>query len=500
MQDENTVLARKYASDLSIPEELAQILAQRFPVYRDAKSFLNPDIKDLYPPDTIPDIETAADIIIESIKKNEGLLIYSHDDVDGYTAAAVMYKTLKEISRDTEKLFVYPVVREKDGYILNPDVLDDFKKRGVELVITVDFGISNRENFTIARTRGLKLVVCDHHETRNTDFPVPAVDPKRPDSNYPFRELAGVGVSFKLAQFLYQKVFKLSADEFYRLKKDFFVLVMLGTFSDRVTLLQENRIFCTCGMEILKKRELPWTGLFRKDNELTINQITEEIIPTLASAAYCNPQYGVDFLIKDDRKYLNAILEELKTTTGERRRGADRLFREAVSAAKILPEIVVSIVPFSKQHYLGVVASRMKSRFKRTAVVIGLKDEKCFGELRSYNLDLYKMLQSFQELFQDFGGHKSAAGFTMVKENLDRFVEAVIRYVSDDGDSTTENNEATLKKEKPVFLDKSNVHILKPLLPFGEGNPPPVLTDGINFYTIDNRLRIIDRGIDNGES
>ncbi len=488
------ILAQKYASDFSIPLELAQIVAKWLPEYNEARVFLFPDVKYFHNPETIPDIELATDEIIKSLNKKESILIYCHDDPDGYTSAAIMYKTLNDLRRtDNESIFVYSVIREKDGYILNPDVLRDYKQKGVKLVVTVDFGISSGENFRIAKDEGLKLVVCDHHEIKSTNFSVPAVDPKRPDSKYPFRELAGVGVSFKLAQSLYQKAFNLNPDEFYNLKKDFFPLTMLGTISDRVILREENRIFCAHGLKIFNRIDEPWIRYFRKGGEISITQIAGEIIPIISSAAYIKPKYGIDVLVSNDINYVTKTMEKLKGGIAIRRRGIELLFKETLSAASIFPGVVVSIIPFSGQRYLGSVSARLRDYYQRTSTVIGIRNGKCFGELRSNDINLYEMLHHFRQFFLDFGGHRKAAGFTMLRQNLDKFMDEVVKYISDCKESLL--NEYHTSEDVPVFfLNKSNINILAPLAPFGEGNLAPVLTDGVSVYTIDNKFNIIEKG------
>jgi len=489
----NQMLAQKYASDFSIPLELAQIVAQRFPGYDDAKRFLFPDINHLHDSESMPDIKRATTEIIESIKKGEGILIYCHDDVDGYTSAVITYKTLKDLGQEDCPLYIYPIIREKDGYVLNPEILREYKQKGVKLILTVDFGISNAENFRIAEEVGLKLIVCDHHETNVTNFPVPAVDPKRIDSKYPFCELAGVGVAFKLAQSLYQKAFNLTAAEFYSLKKGFFPIVLIGTISDRVMLREENRVFCFQGLRVLSKLDEPWIRFFRQEGEINLAKITGEIIPVIASAAYVDPNLGVGIFLSHDEHYVAEAVARLKLVDAERKQAIESLFKEAISAAKIFPKIVISVIPFSKQHHLGSVSSRLKEYLKRTSVVIGLQNGKCFGELRSYGVNLYKMLYHLSDLFLDFGGHQKAAGFSMRQENLDKFIEEAVRYVADHGDEMlSEYSSSSAKPE--VFLNKPDINVLSPLMPFGEGNPAPLLTDGFSIYTIDNKFNIIEQG------
>jgi len=383
------------------------------------------------------------------------------------------------------RIYSYPIVREKDGYILNPSVLKDYQKKGVKLIITVDFGISNPLNFSVAQKLGLKLVVCDHHETTFKSFSAPAVDPKRDDSQYPFRELAGVGVTFKLAQSLYQYAFNLTPEEFYSLKREFFSLLLIGTIADRVALIEENRIFCNYGLRIINEISTGWINFFKKNGELKLSHITTEIIPILASAAYTDPNLGINMLTKSEDEVAE-IVENLKGALQIRRSEADKLFQEAVSASKNYDHIVISVIPFTKQHYLGSVAARLKDYFKKTTIVIGCKDGKCYGELRSFNLDLYKMLYEFRPLFIDFGGHKKAAGFSMPEENLDTLIQNLTCYTT----------KSPIKQEcnginPEAFLDRSCVAILSPLAPFGEANPAPILIDNSGCYTIDNSFNII---------
>lgn len=490
--DGDQVLARKYASDFSIPFALAHIVARRFPVYGDAKKFLFPQLSHLHEPGSIPDMATATEEILRSVQNGEGILIYSHDDVDGHTSAAIMYQTLIDLYRkDPCLIYVYPIIREQDGYLLNPRVLRDYKQKGVGLIVTVDFGISNAENFRIAENEGLKLVVCDHHETGSTDFPVPAVNPKRIDSQYPFRELAGVGVTFKLAHSLYHRAFGLTTEEFFSLKKTFFPLVLIGTISDRVLLREENRVFCVHGLKVAQHIDEPWVKFFKGGKDIDVARITGEIIPILASATYIDPNLGLRILVNRDEAHIAEAVAQLKIADTERKEAVELLFRETLAAAKIFPNLVIAVIPFSRQQHLGPVSSRLREYLKRTSVVIGVQNEKCFGELRSYGVNLYEMLNSVSELFLDFGGHRKAAGFSMRQENLDTFIERVVTYVENSGDD--ESNDTVPTPE--AFLHKSDISILSPLMPFGEGNPAPVVTDGVNVYTIDNKFNIVEYGV-----
>jgi len=494
--DRDEFLAQKYAVDFDIPIELAQILSRRYPEYHKAKEFLFPDITHLHHPDTMPDIETATEEIIKTVNDGQGILIYCHDDPDGYTSAAIIYKTLLDLHRGgKEQFFIYPIIREKDGYILNLEVLRGYQAKGVRLLITADFGISNPENFRIAKDEGLKLVVCDHHETDATKFLAPAVDPKRCDSNYPFRELAGVGVCFKLSQAIYQKAFKLKPAEFYNLKKEFFAIAMVGTIADRVIMVGENRILCHHGLKIINELNNHWVRFLKNGKDFNIARVNLEIIPILVSAANLDPSLGIKILISDNFGEVSEIIEKLKGVDENRKKEIDDLFQEAISASKTFSKLVISVLPLSKIHYLGVVSSRLRDYFQRTAVAIGIKEGKCYGEFRSYDIDSYKLLQQMSSLFLDFGGHIKAAGFSMKEENLDKFIEKANDYAQKFITESTISQGLNGIKKPEAFLDKSQISILTPLMPFGDGNPAPVLTDGVDQYTIDNKFNIINKGI-----
>ncbi len=489
------ILPQKYANDFNIPVELACIISKRFPDYDEARRFLFPKIEQLNNPLELPDIEKAIEILIEGIKNNEDILIYAHDDPDGYTSATILYQTLVDIRRKGKpEIFIYPINREKDGYVLNPLVLKEYVGKGVKILVSVDFGISNPQNFEIAREMGLKLIICDHHETEMNEFPVPAVDPKRKDSKYPFRELAGVGVTLKLCQAIYKTAFGINDSNFFKLKKEFIAIAMIGTLADRVLPLDENRILCYEGIKTLREIEKPWARYFLIDNTITIPQIFNTIIPLLQSAALEDSRLGVGFFIAPD---FSKIVEKLKSIENARKENIEYLFQIALNVAKVYPNVVISIIPYeiinetqkTKINNLGAVVSKLRDYFHKTAVAMITKEEKCYAELRSHDINLFEFLNKSKELFIDFGGHKRAAGFSMLEKNLDKFIDYATKILPEP------EIEKRKKIEPEANIDKSKIKLLEPLLPFGEGNPSPLLTDGIDLYTIDNRMNIIELGL-----
>lgn len=491
------ILSRHYAREFNIPYELACIISQRFLSYDNAKKFLFPELKNLHSPETLPDIERATREIIKGIKNGDDILIYTHDDPDGYTSAYILYQTLLDIKRkEKPQIYIYSINREKDGYILNPEVLKKYKDIGVKIIITVDFGISNKKNFTIAQDMALKLIVCDHHEINLTEFPVIAVDPKRVDSKYPFRELAGAGVTLKLCQSIYQMALGLKSDEFYHLKAEFLAVVMIGTLADRVMPLDENRILCYEGLKAFPRINKPWVKYFFTENHIGFPYVFKEIIPVLQSASLDDSQLGIDFFLTESSEKFVQVLERLKSIENERQKCVDSTFQLTLNIAKVYPNITIAVIPANtassmsiKTNYLGAVASKLRDYFHKTAVLIMVRDGKCIGELRSNQINLFEFLNKIKELFLDFGGHRRAAGFSMSENNLDKFTE----YATGSINVPLEQDREERRPE--ATLDKAKINLLEPLLPFGEGNPSPLLTDGVDLYTIDNRMNIIELGL-----
>ncbi|MEO0184396.1 MAG: DHH family phosphoesterase [candidate division WOR-3 bacterium] len=495
MKTTDEILVQQYAEEFKISKELACIISRRFSDYYEARRFLNPEINQLSDPEKLPDVKSAVEIVMEGIKNDENILIYTHDDPDGYTSATLLYQTLLDIRRKgSPYIFIYPINRERDGYVLNPEVLKEYIEKGVKILVTVDFGISNPKNFEVARELGLRLVICDHHETELNEFPVPAVDPKRKDSKYPFRELAGVGVTLKLCQMIYKTAFGINDRDFFKLKKEFTAITMIGTLADRVMPLDENRILCYEGLKAFREIDKPWARHFLIDNTISIPHIFNEIIPLLQCAGLEDSRLGIDFFIGPE---FTKVVGILKVIENQRKENIEYLFKVALDVAKVYPNIIMSTIPYeainkaqkTKINNIGAVVSRLRDHFHKTAVVMITKEKKCYAELRSYDINLFEFLKKSKELYTDFGGHKRAAGFSMPEQNLDKFIDYATKFLPE----PAAKNKSQIEPE--AVLDKSKIKLLEPLLPFGEGNPAPLLTDGIHLYTIDNRLNIIEMGL-----
>lgn len=478
--------AERYRAEFQIAPEAALILAQRFVDITRARRFVHPSVHDLEGYADMPDIERACEMLINAVRRGEGVLIYGHDDPDGFASAAILHDALRDINPGSRaSIFAYPLQRAVDGYIINPEVLKRYQAMGVNLVVTVDFGVSSRENYEIPGSLGMQCVICDHHETRCEQFPVPVVDPKRPGATYPFRDLAGVGVTFKLVAALYQRVFDLSLTELCRLHPDMLAAAMVGTIADRVRPTDENRTLIMTGLERANGIDRPWAVLGRRNGTIDVPRVLGDMVPLLLAAAVRDPVLGLHFFLESDIRALDEMVPLLRSAVEERRRTINQLFERAIKAVEIRGDIAISKLAVEKAHSLGPVAARLRDHFQRTTLVLGLIGDRCVGEMRTTGHDLFEMLSTAQELFTDYGGHQRAAGFSMPQANLEQVCERLASYAA--------ANPLPVPKapQAEAELSRRRISVLQAFLPFGEGNPAPVLRDPEGLFTTNNSLDII---------
>ncbi len=499
--DENR--AKDWAAKFSLPVHIARLLSARLKDDKEVRSYIEPSLNQLNSPSLLPDIEPLIAQIEATIKKKEPILIYGHDDVDGFSSVAVLYDVLTDLGA---RIFYHIPNRIRDGYFFNPELLEKFKSEGVNLILTADFGSSNPKNFEIAETAGMKLLVTDHHEIIHQPIHGPTVNPKRPDSRYPFRELAGVGVAYKVAQAIACRLLDITSEEFSSIKFDILGPVMLGTIADRVPLIDENRIFSKFGLDALKKTTRP---VIRKlvnrlpEEKFNYATIFSDILPFISSG---RENQGVAiFLIKDEvgaEEMVKALRRQNELWQSQVRNA----YNEAFSAAHIYDHIVISLLVNGPIHCLGSCATRLRDNFNRPAIVMGFttnhqqaddEQEKpiCVGELRGNDgSDLIALLKYVQDTLIDFGGHRKAAGFSMYRTCLDEFTEQAKIYAEEHfvSSGAANNKNFNLVVDMIWPMDKID-SAFKIFLPFGEGNPPPILYDesGI-LYTFDENLNPID--------
>lgn len=473
-------LVRRVAALAGVSPLTARLLVARGYTDPEAvKAFLSADRRGLHDPLQLPDMNVAAERVAEAVRRGQAVAVYGDYDVDGQTSTALLVRGLTALGL---KPAWYIPERLAEGYGLNARAVDELAAAGIELLITVDCGIRGTAEVTRAQQAGMDVIVTDHHEPGD-DLPpaLAVVNPKRADSLYPFRELAGVGVAYKLLQAVWEK---LQAGP---LPDWTLQLVALGTVADVCPLVGENRVFVRRGLAQLNEQPLPGLDALIRVARLQPGAVTAGDIgyilgPRLnAAGRVSHAATGVRLLLTDDVWEALPLAEELERENEERRRMeaaiADEAFRR-VEELDMLSDWVL-VVDGDNWHpgVIGIVASRLVERFARPAIVIGWDGDIGKGSGRSIRqFDLFQHLSGCADLLQQFGGHSMAAGLTIARAN----VAALRRRLNEQAAAAL--GPADLVPETRVDLevrlgdvDEQLVRELEQLAPFGAGNPTPVL-------------------------
>ncbi|MDH5684890.1 MAG: DHH family phosphoesterase, partial [candidate division WOR-3 bacterium] len=300
VKEVNKSALAKFIRATGLKESLARLLFLRdVKTQESAQKFLNPQLSDLHSPSLLPDIEKALERIIYALKNRESILIWGHEDLDGITSTVILYETLRDLRASDIQYYIPEKHVEKHG-------LNSAKVKAVnqiKLVITVDCGITNFSDVQELKDSGIDTVIIEHHEVLDKlPDALANIDPKRKDSKYPFRGLAAAGVTLKIVMALSEKLLKIKPDEFFSIKPDLLALTALGTISDRVPLLEENRILVKYGLEQIKKTSIPAIRvLLEQENldsfDLTADKLLGHLLPLFASA---NGNQGCQYFLNDN--------------------------------------------------------------------------------------------------------------------------------------------------------------------------------------------------------
>ncbi len=443
--------------------------------------FLGPDYeRDQYDPFLFKQMRQAVQLITQAIKDGQKIVVYGDYDADGVTSTALMYLTLKRLG--AQNLSVYIPNRLEEGYGLNKQAVEELAKDGVNLIITVDCGITNVEEISLAKDKGLRVVLTDHHLTGKEIPPADAVIcPTVKGESYPFKSLAGVGVAFKLAQALLSQD-RQSNKAFEKWLLD---LVAIGTIADIVPLLGENRTLAKWGLLVLNKtqrlglRELIDSASLGK--ELNSYNVGFQIAPRLNAAGrmdHANTAY--ELLITDDEAEAIAISNELNEKNKRRQKVTEEMMKislEQIGEPDEKEKILFSQYDGWSPGLVGLAAGRLCDRFSRPVIVFGKTGDKYVGSGRSIEeFDITRALGECAEYLEDFGGHKQACGLTVIGEdNLNKFKEK-IRQLAEKELAGVELK-PVLSIEAEISLSQADwdlVDGLSKFEPFGEANPEPL--------------------------
>ncbi len=488
------------SSALNIPPVLANLLVQRgIETYNEATRFFNPKLSDLHDPFLMKDMDKAVERIDQAVRRGEKIMVYGDYDVDGCTAVALVYTFLR--SRGHQNLTFYIPDRYTEGYGISISSIDYAERKGVSLVIALDCGIKAVEKVDYANTKGIDFIICDHH-LPGDKIPeaVAVLDPKREDCHYPFDELSGCGVGFKLVQGYAQK----KGIPFSEVEK-LLDLVVVSTAADIVPLTGENRILAYYGLRRLN--ESPRKGLHSiiricglDKHQITIDDIVFKIGPRINAAGRMRvdpddpdaaPSGGhkaVEMLIERDEKEAEKcgdIIDEFN----QNRKSIDRnVTQEAHDIIESNPEMkshksIVIYNPKWMKGIVGIVASRLIETYYKPTVVLTMSNNFATGSARSVaGFDLYQAVESCSDLLENFGGHMYAAALTMKPENVEEFTRRFHAYVEEHIDPSLLVPQVDIDSEL-LFSDitPSFRAVLSRFQPFGPGNNAPVFaTRGVS--------------------
>jgi len=415
------------AESLRVPKVIAKMLLRRsVRDYDSARRFFKPNLENLYDPFLMKDMERAVERLRRAVLSEEKILIYGDYDVDGITSVSFLYLILKELGVDVT---YYIPDRQAEGYGLSPMGIETARERGTQLIITVDCGITGHAEIDLAQSLRIEVLVCDHHEPGPTlPSAVALLDPKRAACPYPFKELAGVGVTYKLCQGL---LLRMGID--LSILDTFTELVAIGTAADIVPLMEENRIFVKVGLEKLNESEntglnalLEVAGLAGK--EISTGHVVFIIAPRInAVGRMGDAERAVRLLTTKDKIEARQIAEVLEQENRHRKNVDEETFRQALEMVQqsFEPSSTRSLVLHQRGWHsgvIGIVASRVVEKFYRPTVLISVENGIGKGSARSIEgFDLHDALKGCEDLLLAYGGHKYAAGLSISEERIPAF-------------------------------------------------------------------------------
>ena len=455
---------------------LATIITNRNIPENDIETFLNPTRNNFHNPFKMPDMKIAVDRILKAIETKEKTIIYGDYDVDGITSITVLKSFLKDVGLEVD---YYIPDRIKEGYGLNKTAIEKIAKDGYTLMITVDCGITGIEEIEYAKTLGIETIVTDHHEPGdNLPNALAVVDCKRKDNKYKCRDLAGVGVAFKLSQAIGTKL-KINENEWLK----YLDIVCLGTISDIVPLVDENRTITKLGLMLVKQtKNMGLKSLLISSGYKNIDSTTISfgIAPRInACGRLGHADDALKLFLSKDIYEVNELTNKLNEYNKIRQDTEKKIYIEAEKQIeeKELYKNPVIIVGGENWHHgvIGIVSSKITEKYFKPSILLCYEGVLAQGSGRSIpGFDLHKGLMYCQNTIEKFGGHSMAIGITIKKDNFSKFSKELENLAKKE---KIEEIEPVINIDAKVDLanvDKSIVESLEQLEPYGEGNKMPI--------------------------
>jgi len=476
----NSELVEYLSNEINVNPTLANVLVNRgIGDFQQAKDFFRPDLDKLHDPFLMKDMDKAVHRLKEAIENNEKILVYGDYDVDGTTSVALFYGFIKSIYANVA---FYIPDRYKEGYGISEKGIHFAAENNFSLVVSLDCGIKAIDKITLANKLNVDFIICDHH-TPGEILPeaIAVLDPKRKDCAYPFKELSGCGVGFKLVQ-AFTQFSGGNQNTLYA----FLDLLVISIASDIVPISGENRILAYFGLERLNNNPRPGIKALilkgKLEKDINITDIVFKIGPRInASGRLEHAKASVELLIAKDLDEAVRRAELVEDVNAARKNFDENITREALEMIELreLEGSFKSTVLFKEDWHkgvIGIVASRCIEKYYRPTIILTESNNKATGSARSvFDFNIYDAIEECSDLLEQFGGHKYAAGLTLPVENVPAFQAKFESVVSE------RVNEIHLKPileiDDELILDQINYkfyNILKQMTPFGPGNPEPV--------------------------
>lgn len=470
------------SKEINVNPTLANMLVNRgVDTFQKAKDFFRPDLDKLHDPLLMKDMDKAVIRLASAIENEEKILVYGDYDVDGTTSVAMMYGYL---SRFYPHLDFYIPDRYKEGYGISEKGVRFAAENNFKLIISLDCGIKAISKVALAKELGVDFIICDHH-TPGEELPpaVAILDPKRQDCQYPYKELSGCGVGFKLIQAISQH-----RGEDSSIVMSYLDLLAISIAADIVPITGENRILTFYGIERINNNPRPGIKALilrsKIEKDIEISDIVFKIGPRInASGRLEHAKASVELLISKDLEDALARAELVDTVNAARKNFDENITKEAISMIESMEEVrqYKSTVLFKEDWHkgvIGIVASRCIERYYRPTIILTESNNKATGSARSvFDFDIYEAISECSELLEQFGGHKYAAGLTMAVDKVPAFQEKFEEVVSSRIHDI--HLKPVMEIDDEILLDQINYkfyNILKQMAPFGPGNPEPIFT------------------------
>jgi single-stranded-DNA-specific exonuclease len=492
------VLVADLALKLGIDKTLANLLVQRgVTSFEEAKLFFRPALEDLFDPFLMKDMDKAIDRIAQAVDQKEKILVYGDYDVDGTSAVSLVYTFLHNFHPEID---FYIPDRYTEGYGISIKGIDFAAENNIKLIIALDCGIKAVEKVAYANTKNIDFIICDHHRP-GAEIPaaVAVLDPKQPECNYPYKELSGCGIGFKLVQ-AYAKRNNLPFESLIQ----YLDLVAISIASDIVDITGENRILAHYGLKLINTHPRPgleallrYSAMMKNDDglggnvfnrELTITDLVFMIGPRINAAGRIESgKNSVRLLITRDMEEAKQLAVQINAHNTERKTldshatmqaiemiGSDEQLRTAKSTVIYHPDWHKGVI--------GIVASRLTETYYRPTIVLTLSNGLITGSARSVrDFDIYEAVDACSDLLEHFGGHKFAAGLSLKPENLEAFRSRFELNVRERLQGTELVPVIEVDSVLPLNTISSRFYnILKQFAPFGPGNMAPMfMTQGV---------------------